>query len=132
MNAVLPLSDEPAPSLSVPALCACCLRRLADSTSALILDAERAHVAWRGRHLPLTAGEIRVLQCLVRAAGAYCRYRALYDVIQRPGFSAGAGDEGWRNNVRSMVKRLRHKFLAVDPGFTAIVNYTGFGYAWRE
>jgi DNA-binding response OmpR family regulator len=31
-----------------------------------------------------------------------------------------------------MVKRIRRKFEAVDPGFDALGTYAGFGYRWRE
>jgi two-component system response regulator ChvI len=29
-----------------------------------------------------------------------------------------------------MIKRIRLKFIDVDPSFAAIVNFPGFGYRW--
>jgi two-component system response regulator ChvI len=46
------------------------------------------------------------------------------------GFIAGTGTDGYRANVRAMVKRIRQKFKEADKHFTAIHNYPGFGYRW--
>ena len=43
---------------------------------------------------------------------------------------AGAGDDGYRSNVSTFIKRIRQKFRDVDPDFAAIETYTGFGYRW--
>ena len=42
------------------------------------------------------------------------------------------GSEGYRANVRTLVKRIRQKFCDVDDQFAAIVSVPGFGYRWRE
>jgi two-component system response regulator ChvI len=31
-----------------------------------------------------------------------------------------------------MVKRIRRKFVQLDPDFTVLQNYPGFGYRWRR
>jgi hypothetical protein len=59
-------------------------------------------------------------------------YRAAYDRLRFEGFIAGSGNDGFRANVRSAIKRIRNKFRACDPAFDAIENYTGFGYCWRK
>jgi two-component system, OmpR family, response regulator ChvI len=43
---------------------------------------------------------------------------------------AGYGDEGYRANVRTFIKRIRKKLRDVDPEFEHIHNYAGFGYRW--
>ncbi len=58
-------------------------------------------------------------------------YRAIYDVVHGRGFIAGEGSDGFRTNVRSMIKRIRQKFREVDDHFEEIENYPGFGYRWR-
>ena len=58
-------------------------------------------------------------------------YRALYDALHGDGFLAGQGEEGYRANVRAMIKRIRRKFVEVDPGFDALGTYAGFGYRWQ-
>ena len=59
-------------------------------------------------------------------------YRALYDRPRHEGFVAGDGQEGFKANVRSAIKRIRNKLRACDPAFDEIENYSGFGYGWRK
>ena len=53
-------------------------------------------------------------------------------MVRSEGFVAGPGQEGYRANVRAMVKRIRRKFTELDPGFAALDNYPGYGYRWRQ
>jgi two-component system response regulator ChvI len=50
--------------------------------------------------------------------------------VHGEGFVAGEGAEGYRANVRTMIKRIRQKFRNVDETFDEIRNYPGFGYRW--
>jgi two-component system response regulator ChvI len=72
-----------------------------------------------------------VTERLARAHGDVS-YRQLYDVLKGESFIAGSGSEGYRANVRTLVKRIRQKFCDVDDQFSAIVSVPGFGYRWRE
>ena len=36
------------------------------------------------------------------------------------------------NTITSHVKRLRKKFVEIDPGFAAIETVYGMGYRWVE
>jgi two-component system response regulator ChvI len=45
---------------------------------------------------------------------------------------AGDGEIGFRTNVRAFIKRIRQKFRDVDPQFSRIKNYPGFGYRWLD
>ena len=67
---------------------------------------------------------------LVANAGQPVTYRAIYDQVHYAGFVAGDGERGFERNVRTMIKRMRRKFEAIDPGFQAIRSIVGFGYAW--
>ena len=51
--------------------------------------------------------------------GSYVTYRAVYDLLHYEGFVAGAGELGYRANVRSVIKRIRNKFRECDPAFLA-------------
>jgi two-component system response regulator ChvI len=62
--------------------------------------------------------------------GRYVTYRAVYDRLRHEGFIARSGDEGYRANVRSAIKRIRNKFRECDPAFEEIENYPAFGYCW--
>ena len=98
------------------------------------INEETKQVHWRGMLMPFTKAETKVLAKLVLAQGVPVSYRALYDVVQRPGFIAGTSIrgicDGCNTNVRSMVKRIRAKFHRFDPAFNQIANYQGVGYSW--
>jgi two-component system response regulator ChvI len=93
-------------------------------------DVNRAF--WRDQRIDLTLTEFRIVEYLVRRAGQDIRYRELYDIVHGAGFAAGEGEIGFRANVRAFIKRIRQKFRDVDPTFTAIENYPGFGYRWSD
>lgn len=86
-------------------------------------------VRLKGRLVALTFGEFRVVELLV-GAGRDVGYREIYDVLKGDDFVAGDGPEGYRANVRAMIKRIRQKFCDIDPEFDLIRNYPGFGYRW--
>ncbi len=98
-------------------------------SGSLTLDGDKHGVLWRGKPIELTFGEFRVVSLLAQA-GRDVTYRETYDAMRGENFIAGDGAEGYRANVRALIKRLREKFLAVDPAFDAIANYPGFGYRW--
>lgn len=92
----------------------------------VLSDADQA-ATWCGRRVRLTPTEYRVVRALARAPGALS-FRAIYDAIKYPGFHAG----DHHANVRSVIKRVRRKFIDVDSDFTAIVTRSGFGYTWED
>ena len=69
---------------------------------------------------------------LVANAGQPVTYRAIYDQVHYAGFVAGDGERGFERNVRTMIKRMRRKFEAIDPGFQAIRSIVGLGYSWTH
>lgn len=97
----------------------------------LILYRQTSRATWDGVDLGLTLGEYNVTELLSLNAGNFISYRALYDVVRTPGFISGHGPAGFRSNLRSIIKRTRNKFRAVDDGFNAIECYMSFGYRWR-
>jgi len=98
----------------------------------LLLRRDSRRALWRGRDVALSRSEYEVIALLAERAGTDIGYRQIYDVVRGDGFAAGPGDEGYRANVRAMVKRIRRKFSEVDPGFAALDNYPGFGYRWQK
>ncbi len=97
---------------------------------ALTLDSAQHRVTWRGKVIELTLGEFRAVE-LLATSGRDVSYREIYDTMRGENFIAGAGPEGYRANVRALVKRIRQKFTEADSGFTAIENYPGYGYRWK-
>lgn len=98
----------------------------------LQLRPEAKRALWQDREVPLSLGEYEVVAHLATRPGTDVSYREIYDLVRGAGFMAGDGAEGYRANVRAMVKRIRKKFAEIDPGFGALENYPGFGYRWRQ
>jgi two-component system response regulator ChvI len=91
-----------------------------------------ARALWRQQDVGLTVTEYKIVVRLVAHKGEWQTYRAIYDTAHYAGFVAGSGDHGYNTNVRSLMKRIRRKFLAVDPGFVEIENLQNVGYRWRD
>jgi two-component system, OmpR family, response regulator ChvI len=87
--------------------------------------------SWNGADIGLTLTEYKIVHLLVSNLGNHLTYRAVYDTMHHEGFIAGSGEDGYRTNVRSCIKRIRNKFRALDPGFACIANYPSFGYRWE-
>jgi two-component system response regulator ChvI len=98
----------------------------------LLLKSEISRAYWNHVDVGLTLGEYKLVHLLVSNVGSFVTYRILYDRMRSEGFIAGAGEDGYRANVRSAIKRIRNKFRACDPTFNEIENYNSFGYCWRK
>ena len=97
----------------------------------LTLDPDVGRAYWGERLVPLTLTEFQIVHALAASAGRDMRYRDIYDLVHGDGFHAGAAGDGYRANVRGFIKRIRRKFEEMDPEFSEIENYPGFGYRWR-
>ena len=87
----------------------------------LEIDVERLAVRWRGEPVPLTLTEFWLVHALARYPGHVKNRQQLMDVA-----SVVLDD----NTITSHVKRIRRKFLALDPEFSAIDTVYGVGYRW--
>jgi two-component system OmpR family response regulator len=88
----------------------------------LVLDRDRMTAQWRGEAVPLTLTEFWVVYALALHPG---------HVKNREQLMAAANavlDDG---TVTSQVKRIRAKFLGLDPSFDAIQTVYGMGYRWH-
>ena len=88
----------------------------------LVLDRDRMTAQWRDQPVPLTLTEFWVVYALALHPG---------HVKNREQLMAAANavlDDG---TVTSQVKRIRAKFLAVDPAFDSIQTVYGMGYRWH-
>src|SRR5215471_1711961 len=93
----------------------------------LVLDPPTRRGSWDGADVNLTVTEYSVVDLLVANVGAYLTYRAIYDRMRYEGFVSGLGDQGYRTNVRSCIKRLRRKFCRIDASFAEIQTSPTFG-----
>jgi two-component system response regulator ChvI len=98
----------------------------------LVLNPNVGRVSWNDRDVGLTLGEYNIVHLLASNAGRWVTYRAIYDRVHYEGFIGGSGEDGYRQNVRGMIKRVRKKFLQCDETFAEIENCVGLGYRWAE
>jgi len=96
----------------------------------LRVDINRAF--YNGNRVDLTLTEFQIVRLLASAGDTDVSYRQIYDLVRGKDFIAGYGEEGYRVNVRSFIKRIRQKFRDVDDSFACIENYPGFGYRWAD
>jgi two-component system response regulator ChvI len=96
----------------------------------LRFDSNRAN--WAGRDIDLTLTEFKIVALLALRMGQDVSYREIYDLVHHKNFKAGYGDDDFRANLRSFIKRIRKKLRAVDPECEHIRNYASFGYRWVD
>jgi two-component system, OmpR family, response regulator ChvI len=97
----------------------------------LVLSPSASRACWNEIDVGLTVGEYGIVHFLARNVGSYKSYRAIYDLEYYEGFIAVQGDQGYRTNVRSSIRRIRRKFCEVDSTFSEIQNSPTRGYRWR-
>jgi two-component system, OmpR family, response regulator len=87
----------------------------------LLLDLKRFSVTWNGRLVDLTLTEFWMVHSLARYPG---------HVKDRDQLMRDANLVVDDSTITSHMKRMRKKFLAVDPSFDAIDTVYGMGYRW--
>jgi len=87
----------------------------------LEIDTDRMAIAWRGNPVSLTLTEFWLVHAMARYPGHVKNRQQLMDAAQ-----AVLDD----NTITSHIKRIRRKFLAIDPEFGAIETVYGMGYRW--
>jgi len=102
-----------------------------ETEEALELRFVDTHVEWRGRTIPMTPALLKVLRVLWDRRGQLVTTEEIYSVMYRPGWKAG-GDGSGSEAARTVIKRIREAFKAIDPEFDAILTRPGYhGYTWR-
>jgi len=96
----------------------------------LMLKPRVSRAFWNAIDVNLTLTEFNIVRLLASNVGNQVTYRAVYDCMHHVGFRAGHGNEGYRTNVRSSIKRIRKKFRLIDPEFAEIENDPAIGYRW--
>jgi two-component system OmpR family response regulator len=89
----------------------------------LELDLKRFSALWKGARVELTLTEFWIVHSLARHPG-HVKSR---DQLMRD--AELVVDDA---TVTSHVKRVRAKFLAVDPAFDAVETAYGLGYRWKS
>ncbi len=87
----------------------------------LELDIDRMTVRWMDQPVGLTLTEFWMVHALARYPGHVKNRQQLMDAAQ-----AVLDD----NTITSHIKRIRRKFVAIDPEFAAVETVYGMGYRW--
>lgn len=87
----------------------------------LQIDTDRMTIRWQDQPVGLTLTEFWMVHALARYPGHVKNRQQLMDAAQ-----AVLDD----NTITSHVKRIRRKFVAIDPAFDAIETVYGMGYRW--
>lgn len=92
----------------------------------LAMDPLRHHVTWKGEPVTLTVTEFLLLQALAQRPGFVKSRDQLMDVAY--------DDQVYVDDrtIDSHIKRLRKKFRAADPDFSAIETLYGIGYRFNQ
>lgn len=90
---------------------------------ALALDTEKMQTTWNGVPVVLSLTEFWIVHALARNPGHVKNRQQLMDAA-----NVVLDD----NTITSHIKRLRRKFIEVDPAFDAIQTVYGMGYRWVE
>jgi two-component system response regulator ChvI len=96
----------------------------------LVLHPNVGRAQWNSVDVGLTLGEYNIVHLLASKAGFCVTYRAIYDRVHYEGFIGGSGADGYRINVRGIIRCIRRKFLQCDETFAQLENFVGFGYRW--
>jgi two-component system, OmpR family, response regulator len=87
----------------------------------LELDVDRMTVRWKDQPVGLTLTEFWIVHSLARYPGHVRNRQQLMDAAR-----AVLDD----NTITSHIKRMRRKFIAIDPAFDAVETVYGMGYRW--
>lgn len=88
----------------------------------LTLNLERISAFWRNTKVDLTVTEFYLVHALAKYPGHVKSRQQLMDAANT------VLDD---NTITSHIKRIRKKFLAIDPNFNAVQTAYGMGYRWQ-
>lgn len=89
----------------------------------LVMDSRRMTVSWQNHPLELTVTEFWMLHAIGKFAGHVKSRQQLMDE------SKMVVDD---TTITSHIKRIRKKFLQLDPEFERIETVYGMGYRWKN
>jgi two-component system OmpR family response regulator len=90
---------------------------------ALVMDAGKMQTTWNGEPVTLSLTEFWIVHALALNPGHVKNRQQLMDAA-----NVVLDD----STITSHIKRLRRKFLELDPAFDAVQTVYGMGYRWVE
>lgn len=89
----------------------------------LLIDSDRLTATWRAIAVNLTLTEFWIVHALARYPG---------HVKNRDQLMSDANVMVDDSTITSYIKRIRKKFMSIDPKFSAIETVYGMGYRWKS
>jgi two-component system OmpR family response regulator len=89
----------------------------------LLMDSKRMTVSWKGLVIELTVTEFWMLHAVAKFSGHVKSRQQLMDE------SKMVVDD---TTITSHIKRIRKKFMQVDPNFDCVETVYGMGYRWKS
>ena len=89
----------------------------------LSMDAQRMVALWRGENVDLTVTEFWMIHALAKYVGHVKNRQQMMQESQM------VVDD---STITSHIKRIRKKFLQIDPEFNCIDTVYGMGYRWNK
>ena len=93
------------------------------STGDLVMDTNRMRVTYKEQPVELTVTEFWMLHAIVKYAGHVKSRQQLMDE------SKMVVDD---TTITSHIKRIRKKFMLLDPSFDSVETVYGMGYRWKQ
>jgi two-component system OmpR family response regulator len=93
------------------------------NTGDLSMDTNRMRVTWQSHPLELTVTEFWMLHAIAKFAGHVKSRQQLMDE------SKMVVDD---TTITSHIKRIRKKFMQLDPDFDCVETVYGMGYRWKQ
>ena len=92
-------------------------------TGELCMDSKRMTVSWRNQPIELTVTEFWMLHAIAKYSGHVKSRQQLMDE------SKMVVDD---TTITSHIKRIRKKFIQLDPQFDCVETVYGMGYRWKN
>jgi two-component system OmpR family response regulator len=93
------------------------------ATGDLVMDTSRMRVIYKQHAVDLTVTEFFMLHAIVKYAGHVKSRQQLMDE------SKMVVDD---TTITSHIKRIRKKFMQLDPHFDSVETVYGMGYRWKQ
>ena len=93
------------------------------STGDLVMDTNRMRVTYKDQSVELTVTEFWMLHAIVKYAGHVKSRQQLMDE------SKVVVDD---TTITSHIKRIRKKFILLNPSFDSVETVYGMGYRWKQ
>jgi two-component system OmpR family response regulator len=90
----------------------------------LLIDPNSMTITWKGVPLSLTLTEFWLIEAMARRPNQVKSYDNMMQITKQSYVE--------RNTINGYIRRIRKKFMEIDPNFNAIDTVFGVGYKWKS